>query len=1007
MPVSDVASTGGSHRRVGLRVSLVCAVLLAAVACVPSSANALIGLDSFSVEPSTLQAGGHPDLNIKVDFCGSAPICSPLANEQLRNLALHLPPGLLGNPLAPARCSRSTFDADPDDCPADSKIGTVGGEIEAPLPLTLPVAGSLYNVEPGPDEIGRLGIDVAGDLSIPGVEAHPRIIDSAGQQVSGDLSLDQESLDFPETIPAVVLGVPVDVPIKVRNIEFNLDGEVGSPAKPYIVNPTSCELATTKLEVNSWADSTYVERTSSYTPDGCDSPPMPAFEPSIEVEPDTSKAGAPSGYTLAVEVDPHADQDPITSHIEDTRIEFPQGLGISPSAAGDLDACSDAQLASESCPADAKIGDIKVWSPYVDGDRNDLALDPIAGVAYAGEPTDDQPFRLLMDLDGPGLGVQLRSTANVDETTGRITSIVLDQPQVPFERFELKLKGGDYAVLANPNRCGSYEVAATFTPRNGQSPVSATDSFEIDGDGAGGDCPDPKPFKPTLDVTPTTSEARATPHLKTVFTRAEGEQQLVALNFQSAPGIVAYIGSVPQCAPDLAYAGNCPEASRIGDIEADVGPGDSPLHQSGSMYLTQPLREGDVIGFAFVIPAIAGPFDFGKFVNTSGVSLSAGGDTATTETASIPTVFKGVPVQIRRIEVDVNRDNFLLNPSGCDAREFKGEFTGSLDFFPVEPLAKSSTAVPFQPTGCDKLPFDPKLQFIAGEKGQTDARDNPPVKAIYTQGPGQAALRSSRVAIPGVLRPNLRSVQRLLCQAATPRTCPASSRVGIATIDSPLLSEPLTGNLFLLQEPGKILPRLAISTQGAVSVDIQSRNVIEGIKTVNYFDVVPDVPLAKTEFSFFGGPNGLLSSFDDLCVDRSFGEASFASHNGKSVSYKPLLAVEGCPVVARMLLLRRTIKIDRRGVGRLRMRCRSSRKCAGELTLQTGSGGASRVTTIARGRVSIKPRKRGTVKIRLAPKRLELLRKRKRLRTRMRLALNSQPVLSSGSVTLVPKRRHP
>ncbi len=979
-------------------MSLWCAFALAALACVPTSARAVsIGVHDFVVTPSTPQAGAHPDLKIKVDFCGPSP-CSPEDRAQpLRDLLLNLPPGLLGDPLTPAQCPKATFDANPTNCPAGSKIGTVGGEVESDTVIAIqsPVQGFLYNVEPAADEIGRLGIDIAVDIDIFGglIQAHTRIIDSAGQQVSGDLSLHQAALGFPARIPAVVAGVAVSVPIKVRNIEFNLAGEVGSPAKPYIVSPTSCELATTRLEVNSWTDSTHAQRTSSYTPEGCDS--LPAAAPTIALQPDSAEAGQPSGYTFSIDTGFNAALDPVQSHIRSTEVVFPEGLTLSASAGGQLDSCSAAQLASNSCPANSEVGEISATSPFVTG--------AIPGHIYFGVPTPAEPYPVLFAFEGSGIDVALNSTSQVNEQTGQITAITLDQPQVPFSEVKIHLRGGDHAVLANPNRCGSYHAQSTFTLWSGQAPVGANSpDFEIN-QGFGQGCPQARGFNPTLGASLSNASARAFTHLRTIIERADNNQQLTALRLQTPPGLTATLAMVPHCPRAQALSGDCGDASKIGDITVQVGAGNTPVVQRGKMFVTEALNAGDVIGFSFVIPAKAGPIDLGTVVTTSGVKLSTGGGSAITDTTAIPTIFKGVPIPIRKIDVDLNSDRFLINPSNCDAKQFRA------DLFSDEGARLPATAA-FQITGCERLPFAPKLTLSTDAKGQPKYNNqtwHPAIRAILTQGGiGEAAIRSSRVAIPDILRPNIAGIQKNLCQGATLRNCPVSSRIGEAVVETPLLSEPLRGYMYLLQEPGKILPKIALALDGPVSIDVDSRNAIEGIRTVNYFENLPDVPLRRVDFFFYGGKgtDGILNAFSDLCAERSFGDASFAGHNGKQLVDRPLLRVDGCPVVARMSIKRRRLRVSKRGIVRLRMRCASKRRCFGDASLTRGRAAKSaKRRTLGRGRVKIKSRKTRVVKIKLKKKWLRKVRRRKKkgVRATVRVALERQPVVSAGRVRLV------
>src|SRR6185295_16155467 len=69
------------------RLLLALLLLLAA----PSSAQAAFGVSSFTVTPTTLQAGSHPDVSIALGFSGA---------EHVRDLTVSLPPGLVGNPNA-------------------------------------------------------------------------------------------------------------------------------------------------------------------------------------------------------------------------------------------------------------------------------------------------------------------------------------------------------------------------------------------------------------------------------------------------------------------------------------------------------------------------------------------------------------------------------------------------------------------------------------------------------------------------------------------------------------------------------------------------------------------------------------------------------------------------------------------------------------------------------------------------------------------------------------------
>jgi hypothetical protein len=72
-------------------------------------------VSEFSVTPSTLQAGGSPKATIvnAFDYGG--------ADDDVREVTVQLPAGLVGNPLVPARCAPQQFAA--DACPASTPRG--------------------------------------------------------------------------------------------------------------------------------------------------------------------------------------------------------------------------------------------------------------------------------------------------------------------------------------------------------------------------------------------------------------------------------------------------------------------------------------------------------------------------------------------------------------------------------------------------------------------------------------------------------------------------------------------------------------------------------------------------------------------------------------------------------------------------------------------------------------------------------------------------------------------
>src|SRR4026208_2162152 len=74
---------------------------------------------TVNATPSTTQAGGHPDLTVQIDRTGAD-------NEDIRDLYLDLPPGLIGNTTTVGACTDAQFNS--DTCPAKRPVGSVSVE---------------------------------------------------------------------------------------------------------------------------------------------------------------------------------------------------------------------------------------------------------------------------------------------------------------------------------------------------------------------------------------------------------------------------------------------------------------------------------------------------------------------------------------------------------------------------------------------------------------------------------------------------------------------------------------------------------------------------------------------------------------------------------------------------------------------------------------------------------------------------------------------------------------
>jgi hypothetical protein len=928
-----------------MRAMLVAAVAALAVAILwlPGAARAEPGdieITQFTVTPmpspiaaNPTQAGAHPNLRLLARFCGPeifdpderiTTFCTPdqfpngLPGGRLRDFTLHLPPGLLGNPTSVIPCPTALFLV--AGCSVDSVVGyantrATNSGMSPPVQVPTP----LFRLETTGLEPARLG--TANTNSTP-PGPFPVLI---GLRSTGDYGIDSSLEDTPW-----VLG---QLAAKVIDIDTVLCGQapchLGSggmvpndpaTAKPFAVNPTSCHLATTTLDVTSWefpdkhitAPSNYDNLTTpgtpiytpSFTPTGCENVP---FDPNVTVTPDSTAAGQPSGYTVAIQYPDYKNSTIWQSALKDADVTLPEGVSLSPGAGVGLEECTADQFGVESysptlvansnpvkCPEGSAIGTVTVDSPVLD--------QPLSGTAFfgpasaIGRPTPANPWKLFIVLEGSGLRVKLAGDVSVADS-GQVRTTFLNQPEVPFTNFVLHTRGGDNAVLTNPTTCTAHSGNIVL---NGYSGATKTITPTVTPTG----CLSPQPFQPAIDeVTADPQQAGAFSKSRVTFSRPDGHAQIQRLALHLPAGATGSLNVVPLCPAAIVRAlasdpsVNCSEDSKVGNIKTTVGSGNDLVTVPGSVYLGQAIHGGEAATFVIVVPSKVGPINLGRVIVVNGVRLRPEDSGVDVYSADIPTILEGIPLQLRKIQINVDRDDFFLNPTGCDARTFTATFASDTGL-------GASASASLSATGCDKLPFKPKLRLTAGAKGFTRPGSHPPLEAVVTQKAGEAAITKARVVVPDLIRPNVPQFNKpgALCAEAqlAARACPALSQVGTARVKTPLLPFSLSGPVYIVLQSGSPLPKLAVFLRGGgLEVLLNAKNGFEGIKILNTFENIPDVPQSYFQLKIKGGSNGILNSFFDLCKRKKRGSlpgvaTTFTGQNGKVVSSKPKLQVKGC-----------------------------------------------------------------------------------------------------------------
>jgi hypothetical protein len=860
------------------------------------------------------QAAGHPNLGITDFRVATYPALAEIGGFPtafVKDIVVDTPEGLSVNPEALPECTVAQLTT--LKCPPASLVGTNYLTVAAQSPNgegkcePTAVSGECLQV--------RIALPVYNLVPFEGVPSMVGFMTKAGPTfIVGSLSPVDQHVTF--TISDVHPPSETSPPIIESRLVFN--GIAGNGT--YLTMPSNCtvEGQVSKLHLDSQGPPYEAEQTeaeASYTtPSGATECEEVPFKPTIAVTPRGGAVDSPEATTVNVGI-PFDPTEPIAnSYLKTAKITLPEGMGINPASANGLVPCTDAQfhyhtdLAIE-CPDASKIGTVEVQTPS-------LPADSLTGAVYVGQPLSNDPttgeqFRIFIHVVSTRYGVNVRLVGKVfpNLETGQLTAVVDENPQATFRSFKVRLDGGPKGTLTSPPTCGPHTTTTEMTPWSGNPDENTpTGSFTLTSDPSGGSCPTTlagRRFAPTYTGQSDSSTAGAYSPLRVHIGRSDGEQELKVVNVTLPKGLIGKLAGIPYCSEaDIAAAAassgtaqlssySCPADSLIGTTTTAVGSGSGPFKVAGKAFLAGPYK-GAPLSMVAITPAVAGPYDLGTVVVRAALNVNP--ETAQVNAVSdpIPNVFGGVKLDIRSIAVNVDRSKFMLNPTNCAAQATTGAINGG-GADPSNPAAFSSYPVnaPYGATECNRLGFKPKL--FTRLYGPTKRAKNPRLRAILEAREGDANVSRTALTLPHSLFLDQAHI-RTVCtrpQLAS-QTCPTAAIYGHAKAKTPLLSDMLTGPVYLVSSNHE-LPDLVADLRG--QVNIQLHGVISskhgGLKTV--FPATPDVPVKKLILTMEKGKKSLIVNSRNLCQSKRTSVLNIKGQNGKKVKNNKLkLRVGGC-----------------------------------------------------------------------------------------------------------------
>ncbi len=796
--------------------------------------------------------------------------------------------------------------------------------------------GGDYGVTVSVNDITQVGKLLSSQVTLWGWPGDPRHDISRGYGCVGLLSVFYERYE-PElgckspadSVDAPFLSLPTSCGKNPASEPFmaEMEGDSWSaPGKPS--EPTG----TVEYRLHDQAD-------PSITLDGCN---KLGFEPSIEVAPDALEASSSTGLN----VDLHVPQEEVLtpnglaeSEVKEATVTLPKGVSVNPAGADGLEACSDSEVGYEPgknsppgsppgdlrfgeglpepfCPDASKIGTMTIKTP--------LLSDPLEGAVYLATQ-EENPFESLLAMyivaEDPTAGVlvKLPGEVTLDEMTGQLTA-KFAVPQLPFEDGEFKFFGGERAPLTTPPLCKGgkgeegYVTTTTIAPWSGNSSSHPSSEFAIRSGPDRSPCPNSRPFAPTLTAGTTSNQAAGFSPFTMTMSREDGNQQLQGVQLHMPPGLLGMLSSVTPCEEAPADAGTCGPASLIGETTVSAGVGGKPYTVTGGkVYITGPYH-GAPYGLSIVNPAKAGPFDLEHTAKhsppcdclivrakievdplTSALTVTANSGS---EEDAIPTILEGIPLQIKHVNVTVNRGGFIFNPTDCNKLNIAGSLTSAEG-------ASSSLEVPFQVTNCAALAFKPT--FAASTAAHNSRTEGASLKTTVTypntpQGT-DANIAKVKVSLPSKLPARLSTLQKACPEktfAENPASCPATARVGEATTKTPVLPNPLSGPAYFVSHGEAKYPELVIVLQGDnVTIDLHGETALikKGTILTTTFNAVPDAPFSSFELNLPEGPySAITANGANLCKAGSLTlPTELTSQDGSVIKQSTKLKVTGCP----------------------------------------------------------------------------------------------------------------
>jgi hypothetical protein len=364
--------------------------------------------------------------------------------------------------------------------------------------------------------------------------------------------------------------------------------------------------------------------------------------------------------------------------------------------------------------------------------------------------------------------------------------------------------------------------------------------------------------------------------------KAQSSSEARNLNLELPTGLTLEPNAVPRCTQEEFMAGDCPNSTAVGVVRMSVA---GTMVPAAVYNLVSAPGELAQLGFTLEgTPVVADVAvrtggDYGMTVSISNIPHQ--------EVESVDLVLWGVPSEASHDALrgrcltgeetacpDAAPMSALLTlPTSCAGSSqttLQGESWGG---------ETASLPIPFpQMTGCELLSFNPSISLVP----KTDQASEPSgytldIRVPQSEEPAvlaSAALRDATIVFPAGVSLAPSGMEGLVdCSeaefepsSAQPGMCPHASEVGTVELETPLLSEPLDGYIYMATPNANSSgtpPALYLEAQASgllVKLAGQlTQNPATGQLTLTFEDL-PQLPFGDVRLAFVGGQFALLAN---------------------------------------------------------------------------------------------------------------------------------------------------